>query len=261
MKYDNEYFEDIPPNFETVTDARSRRQQRINVLRRGDEQHTRLAQRMERCTKKQRCRSEADPICAGKFRLWLYRAAMPVLNDRLWTRASVITSDLLIQYGQLAEFDLNALVKRYRKRFERSSLRSRIVIGGIDISLNLDDNEILGWQLHLYLLVEGRNCAQLREAVRAIFPPEPIAPHPYRFRDVTDPEKAITYLYKSIFYRRSRYVVNGEAHTRQFPLKGDDVLKLLAFLDKYPVGVRLVLNGLRRNGKYLTLTSPKRKPT
>jgi hypothetical protein len=180
---------------------------------------------------------------------------MPFLSKGDWTRASVVTSGLLIPYHELAAFDLAALVKRYRKRLERSSLRDRIVLGGIDISLNLQDNQIIGWQLHLYLLIEGKNRRELQEAIKAIFPPEPTAPSPYKFRTVADPEKAITYLYKSIFVRRSRYFVNDKAQTRQFPLTRDDLRKLLVFFDKYPVGARLVLNGLRRNGKYLTLTS------
>ena len=91
------------------------------------------------------------------------------------------------------------------KRLERSSLRRRIVMAGIDISLNLQDNNIIGWQLHLYMLIEGENTLRLREATKAAFPPEPTAPTPYDFDEVNDPSNCVTYLFKAIFKRRSRY--------------------------------------------------------
>jgi hypothetical protein len=251
--YDNS----IPPNFETPGEARARRQHRSKVLRNGGDQHKQLSDKLDRCKKGRRCKSEADPFCVRQFRLWLYRVAMPFLSRGHWTRASVVTSGLLLPQDQLAKFNVEAWVKRVRKRLERSSLRNRKVIGGIDISLNLQENRLIGWQLHLYLLVEGKNSRQLQEAIKATFPPEPTAPSPYKFRTLTDPERAITYLYKSMFGRRSRYFVNGEAQTKQLRLTGDDLRQLLVFLDNYLVGARLLLNGLRRNGKYLTVTSRK----
>jgi len=72
---------------------------------------------------------------------------------------------------------------------ERSSLSSRIVFAGIDISLNLEDNIIVGWQPHIYALIEGKNTRQLQEAIKAAFPPEPTAAMPYDFDQVTDPAR------------------------------------------------------------------------
>ena len=74
--------------------------------------------------------------------------------------------------------ELKALGEMIDKRLERSSLRQRIVMAGIDISLNLQDNKIIWWQLHLYILVEGENTLRLREAIKAAFPPEPTARFP-----------------------------------------------------------------------------------
>ena len=45
-------------------------------------------------------------------------------------------ADLLFAEGELAEVDLNALRRKLAKRMERWSLKDRIVIAGIDISLN-----------------------------------------------------------------------------------------------------------------------------
>ncbi len=166
-----------------------------------------------------------------------------------WTRASIIPAGFLVPIDKLSTFDLKAVNSRINKRLERSSLGNRIVIAGIDISLNLQDNEIVGWQLHLYLLIEGKNTVRLQEAIKAAFPPEPTAPIPHQFSSVTDTTKAITYLFKNIFHRRSRYTnANSQARTKDLPLKGSDLRELLPFLDQFPIGARLILRGIRRNG-------------
>ena len=66
-------------------------------------------------------------------------------------------ADLLFAEGELATVDLNALRRKSARSFERWSLRNRIVIAGIDISFNTEDNKSVGWQLHLYMLVEGEH--------------------------------------------------------------------------------------------------------
>ena len=193
----------------------------------------------------------------GHYRRRLVRQTAPIFAAREhWTRASVIPAKLLKRLGELSEVDLPAIVSMVNKRLERSSLRNRIIIAGIDISLNTDNNEIIGWQLHLYLLMEGENTLRLREAVKAAFPPEPTAPIPYDFSPLRDPAKAITYLFKAIFYRRSRYLKEGKPRTKAEPIKGHELRELLLFLDKYPIGSRLILRGLRRDGKHLILTGP-----
>ena len=111
--------------------------------------------------------------------------------------------------------ELKALASMIDKRLERSSLCRRIVIAGIDISHNLQDNKSLGWQMHLYLLIEGENTLRLREAIKAAFPPEQSAPTPYDFDEVNAPSNCVTYLFKAIFKRRSRYTTtNGQPGPR-----------------------------------------------
>ena len=193
--------------------------------------------------------------CCGKFN--------PSSNSRPhWTRASVVTADFLFTPGELADVDLNALRRKISKRFERGSLRKRIVIAGIDISLNLEDNDTVGWQLHLYMLVEGEHTPRLEEAVKATFRPEKTARVPYHFTQVTGALRTVTYLYKAVFWRRSRYTLfERRPRTRNLALKRPELRELLEFLGKYPVGARLILRGLRRDGRHLIVTHNQRKPT
>jgi hypothetical protein len=175
-----------------------------------------------------------------------------------WTRCSVITEGLSVPYSSLNTFDLKAAVKRTLKRLERSGISDRIVIGGLDVSLNLGNNVRVGWQFHLYLLVEGKDDKALREAVKAAFTPEPSAAKPYELTEVTDPIAVISYAYKSVFWRRSAYIdANGKSQTRGLPLKRPDNRELLQFLAQHKVGCRAILRGVRRNGRSFALTRAK----
>ena len=92
----------------------------------------------------------------------------PTLNPAL-DASIIVTADLLFVAGELADVDLNGLKKKFQKRFERWTLRDRIVIAGIDLSFNIEENKEVGWQVHLYVLIEGKHTSQLEEAIKATF--------------------------------------------------------------------------------------------
>ena len=123
-------------------------------------------------------------------------------------------------------------------------------------------NVIVGWQFHLYLIVEGQNDAKLQRAIKKAFPPEPTAVAAYDFKPITDPLEVITYAYKAEIKRRSGYVGgDGKHRTKPRPLKGADLRELLPFLARHKVGARLILSGVRRNGQRLVFTPRKGSPT
>ena len=246
-----------PEGFETRAAAKVRCAHKIRILRAGNAQEQLLAEKLARCRKDNPCNSGDCDVCLGLYRLRLYRESLPIFAQHPhWTRASVIPAGFLIPVNELSNIDLSALASKIDKRLERSSLRKRLAFVGIDISLNLQDNEILGWQLHLYMLIEGENTLRLQEAIKAAFPPppEPTAPVPYDFDEVKDPSNRITYLFKAIFKRRSRYKdANGHARTRNQSLKGPELRELLLWLDQYPIPARLILRGIRRVGSRLVI--------
>jgi hypothetical protein len=249
----------LPEGFETQAQAMDRRAYSINVLLGGNRQQRRLAAKLQRCRKGNRCNNGACNVCTRLSRLRMLRQLQPILDSRPhWTRASVVPADLLFVEGELINVDLIALRNKIAKRLERWSLRNRIVIAGIDISLNLEANEAVGWQLHLYMLVEGEHTPQLEEAVKATFPPDKTVRVPFHFTQVTGkPGSVLTYLFKSVFWRRSRYTVYERwprTRTRNQPLKRPELRELLEFLGRYPVGARLILRGLRRDGRHLIVT-------
>ena len=170
----------IPDNFETLSEAKERRALKVRILGKGKRTARKLATKLGKCRKGHGCKSGACDVCVGRERLKLYRETQPIFAAHSdWTRASIIPVGFLIPVGKLSTVDLKAIAARVNKRLERSSLRKRIVIVGIDISLNLQDNVFVGWQLHLYMLIEGKNTLRVQEAIKAAFPPEPTAPIPH----------------------------------------------------------------------------------
>ncbi len=72
---------------------------------------------------------------------------------------------------------------------------------------------------------------------------------PYGKEESLCPVKTLADLYKAKFFRRSWYRATKKTTAAKLPLTGSDLQELLSFLDKYPVGVRLVLNGVNREGQ------------
>ena len=245
--------------FETSEDAINWRKIDRKKLVAGNKRQRRVARTLTNCRKTHRCGTEGCRVCMREFRVgWAGEAVKILLQRPLWTRCSIITKGLLVPYGQLANFDLNAVIKRLRKRIQRSTLHGRAVLGGLDVSLNIEKNAIVGWQFHPYLIVEGEDDAGLQQAVKDAFPEEPTALVPYDFAEITDPLEVITYAYKAEIKRRSGYVGNdGNHRTKHQRLKGPDIRKLLPFLAKHKVGARLLLAGVRRNGHRLFFTPTK----
>ena len=165
--------EDHAMQFEPFEDAIKWRKVHRNKLKGVTGRRRRAARPLMTCRKHHRCRTEACRVCMWEVRLWWAGEAVRIVLQRpYWTRCSVITKGLLVPYGQLAKFDLTAAVKRIRKRLQRSGISGKIVLGGLDVSLNIENNVITGWQFHLYLIVEGQNDERLRQAVRDAFPPD-----------------------------------------------------------------------------------------
>jgi hypothetical protein len=244
---------------ESYDDTLLQRRIHRRKLKLGNKRQRRVALKLNKCRRHHRCLTEACRVCVREFRIsWVGEAIKIIAQRSHWVSCSVITEGFLVPYGSLSKFDLSGAIKRIRKRLQRSEIRGRIVLGGLDLSLNLEQNKMIGWQLHLHLLIEGANDSRLEAAVRKAFPPEPTAHAPYNFAQVSDPLEVVTYAYKALIERRSGFVGNdGKHRIKNLPLKGADIRELAPFLSKYKVGARLVLAGVRRNGQRLVFTAKK----
>jgi hypothetical protein len=147
-------------SFETFNDAIHWRQIHRKKLKAGKKLQRRAARVLQYCRNRHRCGTEGCRVCIRDFRVgWTGEAVKIMLQRPVWTRCCIITKGLLVPYGQLGNFDLLAQIARLRKRIERSKLHGRIVLGGLDVSLNIEKNVIVGWQFHPYLIVERQPAA------------------------------------------------------------------------------------------------------
>jgi hypothetical protein len=154
---------------ESFEDALERRRIHRSKLRLGTKRQRRVARALSKCRRQSRCGTEACRVCLREFRLlWLGEAAKIMVQKPHWTRCSIIPAGLQVPYGALSTFDINSEIKCLRKRIQRSALSGRIVLGALDVSLNLENNTIQGWQWHVYLIVEGENDQAFGKRSRAL---------------------------------------------------------------------------------------------
>lgn len=245
------------PQFKIESQQFCIKNQRKNkaILRAGSLLHRGVAWTLEQCSAADPCNCEACLLCMRRFRWRLLNQSISQVHFGDWTAASIVPSGALVSIGELPSFDIRKHIRRWHKRIERNSLLSDCrIVGGIDISLNVDRGRTVYWQPHLYILIGAEKSNQLRHAVMSAFPAEPMARRPYRFRSVKEQLEAISYSYKSTFYARHSYVnEEDEEVVEKSPLPEDAHRELLLFLSRYSLGDRLLLRKFRRHGPSLNL--------
>ena len=116
---------------------------------------------------------------------------------------------------------------------------------------------MIDWGPHLNLLIQGEDGPRLQEAIKTVFPPEPTAISPYAFKAVANSNKALSSFIKPNFFAERGTKIKKQTRVAKLPLTGGDLKELLAFLGGYPVGTRLLLNGVDPSGKVLGSSNEK----
>lgn len=246
---------------ESNNEARERHRLLVSRLDRAGERGENLDP-LRNCTADQPCRLEPCPLCVRWFRREYVRAFLKAgLGHGTFTRVSVILGGQFIPPGGFRSGWLTRLTGSARKQIERSELRDHIILGGVDLSLNVFENVLRWWAPHLYLLINEGCSDELTQAVQAAFRLDKEARYPVKAAAVVGTEllNCVTYSYKSGFYRRSSYQeperpkVDGTPRRNVLsqslsPAAQVDIARALA---DYSVGSRLIMRNVRRT------TSPK----
>src|SRR5665213_1756655 len=130
------------------------------------------------------------------------------------------------------------------------------VIGGIDFSFNVHDQNQLSphWQPHFQFVIEGCTESQLKDALRRHYPKANSIPKPLKIETVRDDDEVnvFSYLVKPFFERRISYVNHdGQAGTRKISLKPPELREITAFMSRYEITDRLIMQNVRRYGDKL----------
>lgn len=262
----NFYKAHFPVNFETFADAKFRAFTLASVLAVGNAEAADLSRRLQGCKKGRRCESGACPVCMRLDRKWFMSHGLTTmeaislragrcanhLDDarRHWTAASIIPAGFSAPLGELGSLSLATKVKTAARCLQRADLDGTRVIGGIDISLNTENNTDHTWQLQLYLLVNQKCTDKLKKTLSNAFTLEPSAKRPLHLRLIYMPRTALTYVLKSRFELRSGYMVDGKHKLKKQKLaNAEHLIELALFLDRGKPTDRLVLKGIKREGK------------
>ena len=164
---------------------------------------------------------------------------------------SAIPKDLQRPAGQLHTIKLPLVMGRLKRQLIRHELGPLPFVAGVDFSYNEDSEQRYEphWQIHFWIYAVGPMVKLEKDGLTRFFPADGTIPVPVMVKSVTDPIEGISYLWKSVFFRRVTYLApNGRFNSRKVALKPNQERELRICLDHYAPTDRLCLNGLQRRG-------------
>jgi hypothetical protein len=252
--------ERIMPKFETVEQAERYRHSRIAILRKGGRADKGLAEKLEACGGEDGwCLSRACPVCARFFRRWIIGEALRILRPRTdLLAATLVMPERQARPGRLQGTDTKAALATMKRQLERAGIPNLVVVGGLDISLEIDRR--LGrpnlWQPHVHFISSGCSRKDLRQALAHHYPATDRVPEPVHIDLVRDSDrpKQISYCFKSLYRRRvSTFDKQRKPSTPEFQLRGEELREVCRFVDRYTYPELVIMKGIRRYGSELRL--------
>lgn len=256
-----------PPNpkppwkLESLPEAENRREDRVGRLRRQlpklDEGHSlrkpirQVLETLLHCRNGERCGSPACPICKRNERRSLVRDMLIIWPDQpeVLARLKALTllhEDWIIPAGELDTLHPRTITDKLRKQLHRMEFKG-MVIGGIDGSFDADSK---AWFIHVHLVAKGLN-EEMIEKLRELYPASDSVPVPVMVKPVKDAARQFSYVLKSFWNWRQRYVddqghYNTVEKRRRVPEPHHT--EYLLWLDRFAVSDLMLLVGVRRYG-------------
>lgn len=249
--------------FETPKDVTERKAVRRRLLRNGDQVHWRIAKQIDACYDGEPCGHQFDPNCSRTWRInWVLRAAEAIqahYADTPLTMATLAPAAGCIEPGELGTFSVGKHKNLLRTRLIRAGLGHVAAIGGLDVSYNEDAAKKWSphWQFHDHLIFIGVDGDQIKARLLDYYPETEAILEPIYTEPVTDVLGALSYCYKSAFFRRVS-IIDRRGHRNTLPYKGikdPHLRELAAFLGTVNFSDRLFLRGFRRRGAILVPTA------
>jgi len=237
-----------------------KREARVDWLRKKakhDKSSLALADKLESCKPKARCKSAACPECGSAAKQWLTRIVNKHLKGKVRAGnkivcVSVVPADGIINSGQLSAAQHQRNTRRWKEALGRAGVTW--FIGGSDWSFNehQDDRYRRHIAHHFYGFTSTTDPDDLRKRLQAQFPKTDAIPRPVKVQSWDGDRKAIRYMIKANFRRRigsdegQRFnKANGKNRscraTDKQPLRSSQKRELLSHLDQIGLQGRLML--------------------
>jgi hypothetical protein len=240
-------------DFETVGKAKAERDLRVRHLRRARPiGHGRLADELESCAPKARCRSAACPICCRRLRMWITGAVLEILGgipDPIV--ATLIPGGRAVPTGGLRDLSPKRFGDMLRQQLRRAGAGKQVIAGGIDGEY---DGMHRLWQPNFHLIAPAALGPTFGELRGRFYPTSGRVHRPVLTQPVNDPARQVSYCVKSYWPQRVRYL-DGAGKKRTSPRRLDSALHVdwLAWRDQFPLADFLFLHGVRRSGGELRI--------
>jgi hypothetical protein len=181
-------------DFETFEDKNNERNKRIRMLLVTDTKWARkLAKKLEKCKKYNRCWISACPVCMRRLRIWLCGEELRLLAKGDDVRfVTIVITDELKTSEALFELSVHKLRNRLRTQLRRAGLGGARIIGGFELDYNY---HLKLWIPHFHLLILGSTAEARKEFRDRYYQPTEEIHRPMMDLDIRSGEKAKTFSY------------------------------------------------------------------
>jgi len=238
---------------------KDQRKKRIEWLRKKGKQDPdciKLADKLEQCRRKHRCKSAACSECGYAGQRLVPRVPRRFLKAQTGggkiVCVTIVPADGLTRRGRLDEANHFRAIRRWKDALGRAGIDW--FVGATDWSLNehAKSRHRPRWSLHFYGFTITKDLERLKKSLKEQFPNNDAIPRPVKVREWDGNKKALRYVLKPNFWRRvatdnaERFNKKTETTrscraTKKERLRSREKMELLLLLDKIGTQARLIM--------------------
>ena len=216
-----------------------------------------LADSVEKCASRRRCKSQACPECTRAFQRWFVAsvsefARADAKRGHHLVALSLAPPAAYASPGRLSTLDMEKINSELCESLFRDS---NVQWGAVCADISLNDLTQKGlkviWQAQFYGFLKVRDKNELLRTLRAAFPSCEAVSRPVRLRKYDASRYATSYALKTEFVRRISYWdSNGRYpcwHTRKCTLKAREHIELMIMLAECGFEKRVIFYGIEPN--------------
>lgn len=221
-----------------------------------------LADTLEKCSRRHRCRLAACPQCAHAFQRWAHEQALEVLAP-LGPVATLtyIPAGLQRSPGALAKLRMDTAARHVRRKFHEAGISDLHAVGFFDISLNIHAEGEWDpvFQPHAAFLMPAQEVHRVSAALRTLAKTQRSSPwvqqqvkRPIRQDAVIDQAYQGSYVFKWRPVKNTWFEAwSPHANPTEQWLQPKQQVEVLLWLGDHPPQARMINCGIGRCGQSL----------
>lgn len=209
------------------------------------------------CSRIAPCGNVACVACGLATKAWFIAVVNELfskINSKL-DCVSLIQSKLIFGGSELNRIDIKKCARKYRDLVRNADPSSRIWVGAIDVSYNVQRSpiDVRQWCVHAMLITTALETAE-RTRLKELLPATELVSRPRMIKSVYDLNGIADYTFKHRFVQRERYFDSGgNPRVVDFELKGTAQSQFMYRFQDVPHTDRLITIGCRRQGNTLRI--------